>query len=312
MKLEILHDVLAKQVFEKASTDDRMRLKVESFLLSRYASYQERGGLLSGKDLNYIQPYLRELNLERPVKKFIQRSRWKARTRTLLITGLVLVAFVTLALFYIRSEQLVATKERNSIKMRQSLEEAKRLNALYTEEKNRRERLEAQAEDTQELLALSKEELAEIAHELELKNKELEEAYKLLTDRTQRVEKENKKVKQSYAAVVKEQKKQEKALSQAEQRRQQLLTDYVAAESRGALAGDNKELAFRLARAAIERDPKNEEAQQVLFHLEKPAASYPYKGMPPNHSSPEAIIQKLDARYGALTNAQKRKYGLLD
>ena len=40
---ELSHDSIARQVFEKASTEARKRRKVERFVQERYAAYRERG-----------------------------------------------------------------------------------------------------------------------------------------------------------------------------------------------------------------------------------------------------------------------------
>lgn len=312
MKLEILHDTLAKQVYEKASTEDKMRLKVATFVKSRYTTYKAHGGLLNSEDLNYIQPYLKGLDFSPGINTFIRRSRWKSRIRILSIALLVIIAFILLILYGMRSNQLAESKVRNSERLKENLAELQKLNDSYKTEKRKRDSLEQQVENTESLLAMTKEEVAEIARQLEVKNKELNEANAKLKGEKKELVKKKDKIQSEYNRSVQVQKKQQQELSVAEQREQKLITEYVAAEARGALASDNRELAFRLARAAIERDPNAEEAQQVLFHLEKPSASYPYKGMPPNHSSPEEIIRKLESRYGKLSLSQKRRYKLAD
>lgn len=312
MKLEILHDTLAQQVYEKASTEDKMRLKVEAFIKDRYANYKEHGGLLTVKDLNYIQPYLNELDLERAVRRFIRRSRWKTRLRLLLIILLVLLAFAALVLYAVRSEQLVKTKERNATILKETLEKERSLNERYQEEKEQREKIEAQAQNTEDLLDMTKDQLAEMAHELEIKNKQLAVAYAALEEENRTIEREKKAVTSSYKRAVQMQEKQEEQLSESEKRQEKLLAEYIAAQAKAALAGNDRKLAFRLAQAAWERNPNSEAAQQVLFYLEKPESSYPYKGLPPNHSSPEEIIRKFKDRYGKLTSEQEREYQLTD
>ena len=59
MDYELIHDTIAKQVFEKASTEARNRRKAEKYIPKRYEAYQQRGAKLTQDDIDsmYIWVY---------------------------------------------------------------------------------------------------------------------------------------------------------------------------------------------------------------------------------------------------------------
>ena len=92
MKFEITHDTLARKVFEKASTEDRARQKALSFVRTRYLFYLEHKTFLRTDDLNYILPYQPSLVLSPEEQLFIQKSQQRAQRRNLAIAfSIVLV-----------------------------------------------------------------------------------------------------------------------------------------------------------------------------------------------------------------------------
>jgi tetratricopeptide (TPR) repeat protein len=97
MKIEIAHDALAKRVFEKASSDDKMRLKAKGFIEERYNDFinPKRRVLLRVSDLNYIEPYLKSLeqDLTPEVAEFIKRSQNRRFWVRLSAVFLILAAF---------------------------------------------------------------------------------------------------------------------------------------------------------------------------------------------------------------------------
>ena len=75
MRLEIIHDTIAKQVFEKASTEARTRRKIEKHIREAYEAFDERGAKLTQDDLDYIQPYLAQVDISEEESAFIQNGR---------------------------------------------------------------------------------------------------------------------------------------------------------------------------------------------------------------------------------------------
>ena len=75
--LELAHDSLAAIVYDQVSIEQKAIRKVEQFLLRRASDHQLGGGLLSKKDLEYLDPYwdLLEGGLPEAVKAFALKSR---------------------------------------------------------------------------------------------------------------------------------------------------------------------------------------------------------------------------------------------
>jgi hypothetical protein len=78
MKVELTHDTLAKSIYEKASHDDKVLLKIANFIRERQLYYQESKTLLSKKDLEYIAPYTSKIVLSADSIQLIAKSKTKA------------------------------------------------------------------------------------------------------------------------------------------------------------------------------------------------------------------------------------------
>ena len=74
MRYELIHDTIARQVYEKASTDDQTRRKTEKRIRDRYSEYPDRGGLLTKDDMKYLPP---------EVKKFVDALPPEKRPKTM-------------------------------------------------------------------------------------------------------------------------------------------------------------------------------------------------------------------------------------
>ena len=101
MAYELIHDTIAKQIFSKASTEAQTRRKIEKYIRERFQSNQERGAKLSQDDLDYVTPYLGQVNISGEEVLFINNSRkelMQARQRRQLITA---IAIIVLLAFYI-------------------------------------------------------------------------------------------------------------------------------------------------------------------------------------------------------------------
>lgn len=111
MKIELYHDTLAQKVFQMASTEQQMRLKIEDFIRSRFAYYQQQKVLLGQEDLNYIGPYWQDCSLDDEVINFIQKSQKKLKKDTrrkrniaLIIIGILGVLLI-FALYQLRQQK---------------------------------------------------------------------------------------------------------------------------------------------------------------------------------------------------------------
>lgn len=99
MKVELAHDILAKKVYEKASSEDKMILKIEQLIARNYERYQERNILMSSEDMEYIAPFLSLVTITPEEKAFVKKSQnaieqaQRNRRRLLLAIIAILAAF---------------------------------------------------------------------------------------------------------------------------------------------------------------------------------------------------------------------------
>ena len=75
MNYELTHDTIAKQIFQKASSEARTRRKVEKQIRERYEAWQERGARLTQDDIDYITPYLAQVNITKEEETFVEDER---------------------------------------------------------------------------------------------------------------------------------------------------------------------------------------------------------------------------------------------
>lgn len=105
-KIEISHDILAREVYARIDADEKMRLKITQFLRDRYDYYAEAGALLDKKDLDYIDPYLEKVQVSPEQIAFIKESRREAaakarrRQRRNLAIGTVLALAAVVSIFF--------------------------------------------------------------------------------------------------------------------------------------------------------------------------------------------------------------------
>lgn len=100
MKFELVHDTIARQVFEKSSADAKARRKAEAFLDRAYQRYEDRGVLLTSDDLEELRPYMEVLNIGENEQRFIRKSRraLRIKRRRNRIIALSTIAILTVAL----------------------------------------------------------------------------------------------------------------------------------------------------------------------------------------------------------------------
>lgn len=89
--LELAHDSLAAVIYDQVSIEKKAIRKVEQFLLRRENDHQIGGGLLSKKDLDYIEGYweLLERDLPPPVRAFAEKSRASLKQKRKLRLGAI-------------------------------------------------------------------------------------------------------------------------------------------------------------------------------------------------------------------------------
>lgn len=118
MRIELYHDILAQKVFEKASAEEKARLKIERFVRERHGYFRENRELLTKKELDYITPYLDKLELEPEYLDFIAASRKDAKRRrerrraTAVSVGAVLLALLALSLMALHQSTIEKERQR--------------------------------------------------------------------------------------------------------------------------------------------------------------------------------------------------------
>lgn len=116
MKLELSHDALAKSIFEKFSAEDKMRVQIRKLLTDRLVYYKTRQTLLSKDDLNYIDPYIDTIELERDQLELVRESKKylkrKKKQLTFIVTGaIVLLLVFNLITFFLNRTNTVLLQE---------------------------------------------------------------------------------------------------------------------------------------------------------------------------------------------------------
>ncbi len=135
MKYELTHDSIAKQIFEKASTEAHTRRKVEKIIEDAHEAYldENRKTNMTLEDLDYVKPFLNEVNISIEQVSFLEQQRSRLERRSSIIQGVTLLIMAALAGLTVFSvEQLnKAEKERN-----QALYQNLTTKALYAFQQN--------------------------------------------------------------------------------------------------------------------------------------------------------------------------------
>ncbi|HQV75561.1 MAG TPA: ATP-binding protein [Flavobacteriales bacterium] len=106
-RYELLHDALARQIFQRITRAEQELIEVRQFVQQAYGQYEKRGAKLTANDLTYLRPYRGQLHLKGEVKAFVESAfgeeerrvrRKKLRSR-LLLGGLVLLCLIGGKLF---------------------------------------------------------------------------------------------------------------------------------------------------------------------------------------------------------------------
>ena len=240
MKVELSHDILARKVYERASADDKMKLKVEQFIKQRYAYNQlQSKSRLTVEDINYIKPYLDSVTLTPEERKFVESNQARIRRKKLLtITAAVAVFVIILALLIwsLRSRMLIQgqkAKLANANKM---------LSAAQQSVEKTAKQMKAQADSTLTVAQnnyLLKNNLKTTQEELEKTNQALQEAVKKLED-----------VNKNASSQI------------------------LADKAKSSLEAGDKKQAFQLAKSAWEMNNDNALACQVLAKIQNPKVTW--------------------------------------
>ncbi len=99
MGYELIHDTIAKQIFNKASREAQTRRKIEKYIRERHQAFVERGAKLTTDDIEYINPYLQQINISPTEAMFIKRQQKANRRKRNRQIALLLAIILVLAIF---------------------------------------------------------------------------------------------------------------------------------------------------------------------------------------------------------------------
>lgn len=117
LRIEITHDILAAKVYDRIDAAEKMRLKVTQMLHDRYDYHKETGEMLSKRELAYIEPYVKQLDLNQEQEDFLADSfkkvKYKENQRKILLFGssTILITILSILLISNYSQKRKAKQE---------------------------------------------------------------------------------------------------------------------------------------------------------------------------------------------------------
>lgn len=330
MKIELSHDALAKRIYEKASTEDKMRLRITNFIRGRYLHYLDNRILLQTDDLNYVGPYLKGLDLTEDEQDFLKRSTVAAKRRKFGMVAVVSVAFITMAVLFGKAEHRKRDLENTMTALDAARLDMFRSDSLKSLTDSQLKALAAElkvANDSiRSLVEAEKKRADEESARAETEAKRAEVQSQLAEQRLVEVKKreaENQKTVAELTKVQTEVKQLRTTRDKFNGASSSLGTVVINAEEKAKLESkilsgqaviafrnqDNRALAYRLAREAYEQDPKNSEAFQVLRWIQSTPSYFDKNAPMPRVNASEAtsIIDKFKS-YGTLSSSERKSY----
>lgn len=287
MKIEISHDILARAVFDRASSEDKMRLKIEQFIRQRYQFYLQQKALLRKSDLDYIGPFLETVYMTPDEKAFVDNSRASIRRKVILgvittvVFILVLIAFVViLAWSY---SNLAAAKKQDDEKNQRLLAAADSIAALKS---------------SQYAAILDRNTFQK---QLIESNAQLEEAKRQLEEANNKLQTENTSLQvQNQEAVT--------VINETEKAGMQSHSRYLSAEAKLSLELEkDKSKAYQLAKSSWENDHSNWEACKIIYSLAGKTWDPKDK---PDEAEMRQVFSQMDGKFKPLPAATSQKYEL--
>ena len=95
---EVVHDNLAKKIWDKISIEDRNLLESKNLVNSAFRNHQARKTYLTKQDLDFIAPYGTRLNLDPEKKAFVDKSRRRIRNQRWMMIGAITAVIILLSL----------------------------------------------------------------------------------------------------------------------------------------------------------------------------------------------------------------------
>lgn len=247
MKIELAHDILARKVYEKGSSEDKARLRIESFVNDKYNIYVLNRRLLSNDDFEYILPFLDELSLSAEQQKFITLSEQRIERRKRSILGLIGIIFVSLLflLCWAFRERLRAEKAERKY--------AQSMQRLVTVMNDNNKISPLNDNNIKPLISVDS--LSVITEKLEARISEhkVDSIIKTSQSTIEALNKDKAKILNEYKSA---QKKLDAKTAQ-----------YLVAEADLSLQRSDYVLSFRLLEEALKKNPQNQDAQILLLQV---------------------------------------------
>lgn len=327
MKIEISHDTLARTVYDKASAEDRMRLRVLNLIRAKHELFHENQAYLTSDELKSIAQFERQLDLTTGEQTFLSRSKFLAQKQTMIIVFFVVVIVCTLASFlmYYRDNNITIHHQNERLAdHKDSLTHVNNSLAIKLEELRVKdsihESLTERIGNDEQIIKMTNQELQEALNELRVLNKKLKDSKKAveeerdvlkvdkrrLTERLSKrvdIEQEHKVIKEKLNSAQESQKLSQKAYGILHRTKKPTDAQYREA--------------FRLARYAWETSKSNSQAMDILNQinndkLKRTNSGFLGRSLPKNtytYKKIEAIIQKVDKKYkyGKLSPQEARR-----
>lgn len=313
MKVEIVHDTLAKTVYEKVSMEDRMRLHVINLIKTKYILFQEKHTYLSADDLKVIAPYEDRLTVTKEERSFINESQRETKKQERWITIIVVTVILTIIIglflwgkwYKAKNIEIKHTNELLLLKQ-DSLNQANiaikdQYDILRYQDSIRLE-LSNKLDNRDNIISMTNKELQAALNALRVANQQLAAKQAELEAERNKLRDDKKNLKEQlkdHDAI-----KRKLSVAEKSQELSQKANQILQASSKPT-EGDYKE-AFLLARAAWEMSKNNSQAMDVLNDLynkriqrsdgggflSDTTPKYTY-----THRKIEAYIRKIDQKY---------------
>lgn len=329
MKIEISHDTLAKTVYDKASTEDRMRLMVGNLFKAKYQLFKEKHVYLTSDELKSIAPFERQLDLSTEEKSFLTNSRIRAQSKFIwgaaifILTGAVIMITLFCFAMYYRNNTIAKELANTELMIsRDSLDNVNHSLGIKFEELRVKdsihESLTERIGNDQEIIKMTNKELQDALNELNFLNKKLAESKRkvekerdgLRTDKEVLAKRLRTQIDQQDAII------KEKLSTVDESQKLSQRANAILNSSETPTDAQYKE-AFQLARYAWEMSNSNSQAMDVLNQInnnkiKSKSSGFLGKNRPKNtytFKQIESIINKVDEKYkyGKLSSSQAKK-----
>ena len=121
-RYELLHDALARQIFQRITRAEQELIEVRQFVLQAFGQFEKRGVRITANDLAYLRPYRNQLYLKGKVAEFVEgafgeeerKQKRRKRRRRLMVVTLSLVV-VGLAFMTYSAVQLLKASARTNM-----------------------------------------------------------------------------------------------------------------------------------------------------------------------------------------------------